>query len=345
MSGIDKNKIENRLQRIANVLLLNASFTDNIGLLNGKMGIAIFFYQYARFTGNKVYEAYAGELIDEIYEEINNSTPVCFADGLMGIGWGIEYLVNHGFVAADTDEALIDIDAAVYRGSLYKPFLLEDRNDLFGYGLYYVTRLKQHENDEENLRTLFKKYHLIYLTDDCERILVQKKYLDYGITSLSFESLVSFSWFLLEMNRLKLFPVKVNKIISCLPELLKTCFSNINNNSELLLFRAIVNSMIFSITDTMTQGTLRDLLNTIEMESDRETTADLKVAGFVKAFGYHLIYSPYYSLNDYYSIRASEVVQIVCDEEKWVKKMDKLEENDLGLAGLAGLGLGLLLVP
>jgi len=67
MSDIYNNKVENRLQRIANVLLLNASFTDNLGLLNGKMGIAIFFYQYARYTGNKVYEDYAGELIDEIY--------------------------------------------------------------------------------------------------------------------------------------------------------------------------------------------------------------------------------------------------------------------------------------
>ena len=41
MSGIDQNKVENRLQHIANVLLLNASFTDNLGLFNGKMGIAI----------------------------------------------------------------------------------------------------------------------------------------------------------------------------------------------------------------------------------------------------------------------------------------------------------------
>ena len=44
-----KEQINNRLQRIANVLLLNAGFIDNLCLLNGKMGIAIFFYQYSRF--------------------------------------------------------------------------------------------------------------------------------------------------------------------------------------------------------------------------------------------------------------------------------------------------------
>ncbi len=110
-------KIIDRLRRIANVLLLNASFIDNPGLLNGKMGIAIFFYHYSRYTKNKIYEDYAGELVDEIYEEINTSTPVNFENGLTGIGWGIEYLVKNKFVQADTDEALAEIDNTIYKTS------------------------------------------------------------------------------------------------------------------------------------------------------------------------------------------------------------------------------------
>jgi lantibiotic modifying enzyme len=100
------SKGKSRIQRIANVLLLNASFIDSIGLLNGKTGISIFFYEYGRYTGNKIYTDYAGELIDEIYEEIAQNTPLSFAGGLTGIGWGIEYLVNNKFIDADTDEVL-----------------------------------------------------------------------------------------------------------------------------------------------------------------------------------------------------------------------------------------------
>jgi len=37
MSKINQNKVEDFLQRIVNAKLYNASFTDNIGLLNGKM--------------------------------------------------------------------------------------------------------------------------------------------------------------------------------------------------------------------------------------------------------------------------------------------------------------------
>ena len=96
------------LQPLINTLLLNASFIDNIGLMHGKMGISVYFFHLARSTRNKVYEEYAGELIDEIYEEIIVNTPVNFENGLAGIGWGIEYLVQNGFIEADTDEVLED---------------------------------------------------------------------------------------------------------------------------------------------------------------------------------------------------------------------------------------------
>lgn len=34
-------------------------------------------------------------------------------DGLCGIGWGIEYLNQQGFIQADTDDILVDIDSQI----------------------------------------------------------------------------------------------------------------------------------------------------------------------------------------------------------------------------------------
>jgi hypothetical protein len=45
-------------RRLIDMLLLHSSFIDNLGLLNGKTGIAVFFYHLARQTGNSVYEDY-----------------------------------------------------------------------------------------------------------------------------------------------------------------------------------------------------------------------------------------------------------------------------------------------
>jgi hypothetical protein len=53
-----------RQNRIINALLLHGSFIKNQGLLNGKMGISIFFFHLARKTGNPISENYAGELLE-----------------------------------------------------------------------------------------------------------------------------------------------------------------------------------------------------------------------------------------------------------------------------------------
>jgi hypothetical protein len=41
--------------------MLNSSFTNNIGLLQGKMGISILFFHYANYTKKKIYKDFAGD--------------------------------------------------------------------------------------------------------------------------------------------------------------------------------------------------------------------------------------------------------------------------------------------
>jgi len=334
---------ESRLQRIANYLLLNASFIDDIGLLNGKMGIAIFFYHYSRYCGNKIYEDYAGELIDEIYEEINNGTPVNFATGLTGIGWVIEYLVKNKFVQSDTDEALSEIDTAVYRNTLYRPCLLESGNDLFGYGLYYIARLREHGNDDSNLNTLFKKQHLIYLTDDCERILTQKKYRDFKIESLSTDTINSFVMFLLEMHRLELFPFKVERLFHTLPEFIESSLQeseDIAGNNQL---RRFVGHIIPCIEDSEIRNIFQKFENRTDCREEyNEKPEDSLVNGFIKNAWQQLIYEPYSTNGEQLCSMAENVFQIIDNEENWNNRLDSINKNNLGLTGLAGIGLGLL---
>lgn len=139
------------LDQIVNTLLLNASFTDNIGLINGKMGISITFYHLSRLTGNKIYEDFAGELIDEIYEEILTNIPVEFENGLCGIGWGIEYLVQNNFIEGNTDEVLELIDKQVnvnFSDNTSNGFDLFTR--ILGLGAYCIKRI-QNESPNRDL--------------------------------------------------------------------------------------------------------------------------------------------------------------------------------------------------
>jgi hypothetical protein len=110
--SFEGNRME-MCERIAKQLTLFASFISTTGLYHGKMGIALCLFHYARFTGKKLYEDFAGELLDEIYEELPQSMPVDFENGLCGIGWSIEYLLQNHFVEGDSNVILASIDQKI----------------------------------------------------------------------------------------------------------------------------------------------------------------------------------------------------------------------------------------
>lgn len=101
------------LKRVADRYMLHGLPVHDIGLMEGKAGMSLFFFLYARQTGNGWYEAYAGELLDDVFNRLSNRVPVTFADGLCGVGWSIEFLKAQGFVEGDTDEILFDVDCKI----------------------------------------------------------------------------------------------------------------------------------------------------------------------------------------------------------------------------------------
>jgi len=216
----ESGEITCRLNRIENVLLLNSSFIDDLGLMHGKTGIAIFFFHLARATGNKIYEDYAGELIDEIYEEISVSTSWDFENGLAGIGWGIEYLAQNGFIEADTDEVLEEFDNRLFQALIYStPQEVGLLDGLAGLGAYFLKRIQNPASNNGKISTLTNKQILIHLIDDLDRrtqdvsVIIRESQTfdicwDYPILI----------WFLTELYKLNIFNFKVEKIIKRLIE-------------------------------------------------------------------------------------------------------------------------------
>ena len=109
-----KEKQSEQLLKVMRILAKNGNFIDSPGLGDGKMGLAILFYNFYRIFSLAEYEEYASSLIDDIYTEINNETTLDLKKGLTGIGWGIEYLSKNGFIEGNTDEILDEIDKTVY---------------------------------------------------------------------------------------------------------------------------------------------------------------------------------------------------------------------------------------
>lgn len=218
--------INSRLKRIANILLLNASFILNLGLLNGKIGIAIFLFNYARYVDKKVYADYAGELIDEIYEEISTHMPIDFSNGLTGIGWGIEYLVQNGYLEADTNEILEDIDNTIYQKILSQPIYSE----LEGLLLYQLARFKAKKNESRE-KELLKKHTLLCLLGECEKLLLYRNFKGSIIYPDS-DLLRTIQFFLIEVDNAELFPIKTKKLLEYLTTFFEIAYSEDLNRGK-----------------------------------------------------------------------------------------------------------------
>ena len=137
--------IDQHLEGIADILKANAGCADNIGLLYGKTGIALFMYLYSRYTSDKRAESFAEGLTDVILGEIGGNTPADYARGLSGFGAGIEFLARHGFIDSNTDDVLEDLDLLLQE-QVFKP---SHGRDLIGLGKYFVARLSNPANQKD----------------------------------------------------------------------------------------------------------------------------------------------------------------------------------------------------
>lgn len=135
--------MNNHVIKLAQFIQQNGLTGTNHGLMHGDTGNSIFFYHLARETGNPDYEKIADDLLDKVFANLSSSGPVDFENGLAGIGWGIEYLVQNNFAKGDTDKILEEVDNKVFR-VLNEESLssFELTTGLTGYLFYLINRLK-----------------------------------------------------------------------------------------------------------------------------------------------------------------------------------------------------------
>ncbi len=125
------------LQHLVAYLRATVSYVSQGGLHNGRLGIILFFYLYARYKQETEYHKIADLMLEKILNELKNDMPIDLNFGVCGLGFQLGYLLSEGFVEGDTDEVLEEIDRMVVEKT---DFDSEDRS--LGTGLsgllYYV---------------------------------------------------------------------------------------------------------------------------------------------------------------------------------------------------------------
>lgn len=134
--------IQNQLEIIGNSLLCNIYSTENLGLLEGRTGVSLFFLNYYKLTGKRKYFDYAIAIVESPCNNLGAlKDNFGFSNGLSGISWYIEYLAQHEYIENDTDEVLEEICICLNEINFNQLTQFGLKNGLIGYGMHFQARM------------------------------------------------------------------------------------------------------------------------------------------------------------------------------------------------------------
>ncbi|WP_185154332.1 lanthionine synthetase LanC family protein [Fulvivirga sp. M361] len=171
--------MKTKLTLINNLISQKGSSLQNIGLLNGKMGVCIYLFYLARHTENQQYQVQAEALLDDIWIKVEESPQsLDFGNGLAGIAWSTEHLMQNNFVAGDINEALCDADDKIFQYlTNIKEASLDLHDGLLGYGFYLVSRLQSYRKTDQSDQFFLLRRLLAELLNQVHAVVENKEYL------------------------------------------------------------------------------------------------------------------------------------------------------------------------
>lgn len=128
------------LEELISEIRKNIFYCPYSGLLNGKMGIIILLYVYARFSGDKQALSCADELIDDLLRSLSSDKTIDFETGVSGIAWGLDYLLSEKYIEMDDKDFIFDtFDNLIFETKKTWAGTIDD----LSMGIYIACRLRQ----------------------------------------------------------------------------------------------------------------------------------------------------------------------------------------------------------
>lgn len=228
-----------KIEDINKILIQDVPALNNIGLLNGKMGISIYFFHLARKTGSKEHQEFAEALIDDVFDEVGkNQLILDFENGLAGIAWGIEHLTKNKFVEADTDLVLTDVDNKIYRHIVASEKLpIGILRGAMGYILYVLSRLKGKDINANQPSIFVFRRLLIELVNHLGTVIEE------GKMKIQESKLFDIFWdlplclvFLGKIRQANIYNSKIDQLLEHLSPIILSIYPQLLSNRLYLLF-------------------------------------------------------------------------------------------------------------
>jgi lantibiotic modifying enzyme len=126
----EKSKYADKLSAIGEIVLKESKKDEEqVSLMGGNTGQALFLFYYAKYLGTEKYYDRGMELLNDVFDKINDGFLYhTFSGGLAGVGWAVDHLIKEEFIDADSEELLGDLDEF-----LYKMMMTEIKNSQFDF--------------------------------------------------------------------------------------------------------------------------------------------------------------------------------------------------------------------
>jgi hypothetical protein len=112
-----KNKFTQEQKMLHHLILHSHDVPTALGLFNGMTGIMLVLAHYARVRQMPIIETVSDYLMEQITKNIAKSDSIFLGDGMAGIGWGIEYLIQRNYMKGcgveltkEIDDRIMEID-------------------------------------------------------------------------------------------------------------------------------------------------------------------------------------------------------------------------------------------
>ena len=124
-------------------------------------------YAIELLSGNKKQnQDKALDIIKSVLSTYDKNIYPDYSLGLAGIGYGIQYMINIGYIEGNADEILINFDKYLFSNvHFYLHTDLSHETGLVGIALYFMARLEDKNASDNNIQTLICKSVILTIID------------------------------------------------------------------------------------------------------------------------------------------------------------------------------------
>lgn len=153
-------------QLLLHQVMLHANDVPARGLFEGQMGIVLALSEYARARKLRPLKIAINFLLDQVLDNLSTEMPLDFANGLTGIGWGVEYLLQNQFQRGQGADICAAIDDKLMHNNILRQADLTLEKGLEGWLHYIVAHLQGARLDNQQV---FDEAYL----KDCAQVCCQ----------------------------------------------------------------------------------------------------------------------------------------------------------------------------